>query len=523
FPLAYKENALGELPNPRFLPGSMFYPLILLKEKIMLFSSSILDRHLVQLDLSGKRLAEAYLLTQKGNTKLANRTMADYVKEINTALNLINEKLKSNLVQDSEMVILKRIFARHGILLEELGDKPIIENLKHRLSKMGFIPYYDLRENLGMSKYGRKVYRFDIKKKGEYEILLKSLENRSFYKDNLDIIVLQIDNQVKMFTSSQEGDYLSLNKVILDVGLHEISYNMIDSVNLVPDINSDSFKTTGSVIINSKNDEPTFVFNTTKQESSTLSFPITGFDNRSIYRVNFDFWIQSGQGPILQFEQNSDWDIKGERFMDVNKLFDKGNYNFYWNSASASINPRINTAEALLKITGEPWNNCFEILKDKNICLDKNANKVFNRESSFAVKNISVKRLLTDDIILRSPKTETATALLNNINLNQISPSLYEGELTLDRPVSLSLLTTFHPEWKLYLIKDGKTNLVSEDRHFLLNGYGNLWYLNESPGEYKIKIEFLPQKRFYQGIIVSIVGTMILIVISFKYYRRKNV
>jgi len=469
-----------------------------------------------------KRLAEAYLLTQKGNYKLANRVMVDYVEEVNAALNLIDKKLQSNLIQDSEIVILKRIFARHEIILEELGDKPIIENLKSRLSKIGFSPYFNLKEDLGMSKYGRKVYRFDIKKKGEYEILLKSLKNRSFYKGDLDAITLQIDDRVKTFATSQKGDFLSLNKVLLDIGLHEISYNMIDSVNLAPDIDSNSFKTTGSVIMDSKNDEPTFVFNTTKQESSTLSFPITSFDNHSIYRVNFDFWIQSGQGPILQFEQNSDWDIKGKRFMDVNRLFDKGDYNFYWNSASVSINPRVNATDALLKIIGEPWNNCFDILRNKKICLDKNTNKMFNRESNFVVRNISVRRLFTDDIILRAPEITTAAAFLNDVNLNQISPSLYEGELTLEQPLSLSLLTTFHPEWKLYLIKDGKTEIVPEDRHFLLNGYGNTWYLNEGSGKYKIKIEFLPQKRFYQGIIVSITGTMLLVGVSITYYRRRH-
>lgn len=518
FPLAYKENALAELPQPRFLPGSIFYPLILVKERMSIFASPVLNLHNSLLDFSGKRLAEAYLLTKNGNTKLANNAKENYLQEINSALDVVGENQKADLIDDAEMLILKRIFTRHEIILEELGDKSNLENLKTRLSKMGFIPYFELKEELGMSKYGRKIYRFDIKKKDNYEILLRGERNQLLYEDNLRSIALQIDNDVIVRSTNQAGEFMSLGRIALDEGLHEISYGMNDSINLVPE--PGSFETTGKVKIDNTGGDYSFTFSTTKQDSSTLSFPITGFDSNSIYRIDFDFWIQYGQGPILQFEQDSDWDLKEERFMDVNKLFDKGNYSFFWNSASEPLRPRQNTKNALVRIVVEPWNNCLEILRNENVCINSLFRRPFNRESSVIIKNISVKRPFTDEIFLHPAISNAQPTHIAKVALNQISPSLYEGELKIDQPVLFSLLTTFHPEWKLYLTKDGKTEVVPEANHFLVNGYGNSWYLDQGPGEYKLKIQFSPQTRFYKGIIVSLVGTMILTLITIINYRR---
>ena len=100
------------------------------------------------------------------------------------------------------------------------------------------------------------------------------------------------------------------------------------------------------------------------------------------------------------------------------------------------------------------------------------------------------------------------------LNIKQLSPSYYEGTLPLDGPTSLIFLATFHPEWKVSLTKDNKTEVISEDNHFLANGYGNLWYLDKASGEYDIKIEFLPQNRFYKGITFSVVGGGIIAVLA---------
>ena len=521
-PLAYKENALAELPRPRFLPDSPLYFLIVLKEKIQIFSTPILDKYSAELDLAGKRLVEAYILTKKGNLNLVNRTMDRYLNKLDIALSLIDQKQKSGLINNTEKLILQQIFARQEIILADLNDINNLNKLKAKLSKMGFIPYYDLKEEAGMRMYNRRIYRFDVQKEGFYEILLKDFKSKELYQDNLKFIPIQIDDNIKTLKVSENGDFMSLGYVKLLPGLHEFSYDPVDSINLNPEITSDDWVKSGLVNVVKDGSQNALEFTTTKDGFSSISFPLKDFNNTAIYRIDFDYWIKNGQGPILQVEQSSDWDVKGKRFMDIDKLYDKSNYSFYWNRASEIFLPRSNTNRAVIRIYAQPWNNCLGILIDKRTCQNKEIYQKYNRESDFVIKNLSVRRLFVNDIILRSSSVESVNPEIKKVSINQKSPSYYEGELNLDGPTSLFFLTTFHPEWKLSLIKDGKTKVVSEDKHFLANGYGNAWYLDENAGQYKIKIEFLPQGRFYRGIAISSTGTAFLIIVVFVYFRKKR-
>ncbi|MEK7550205.1 MAG: alpha-(1-_3)-arabinofuranosyltransferase family protein [Patescibacteria group bacterium] len=522
-PLAYKENALAELPRPRFLPDSLFYSLILIKEQVQLVSSPAMNKHFVELDHAGKRLSEAHRLTEKGNIKLANRMIANYSKRFDKAVEIINQRQVGGLVDKTEKLILKTMLARHEIVLKDLNNLSALENMKIKLSDLGFVPFYELKEDIGMSKYGRKVFRFDVQKDVEYEILLKNSPSDSQYQGGLKTLVFQIDNEVKVLSANLKMGFLSFGTIKLDKGLHEISYNMVDSVNLSPEIGSQEWQLTGSVKQIGDATQPVFDFHTSKTDSSSLSFNIKDFDKNSIYRVDFDYWIKKGRGPILQVMQDSDWDVNGRRYMSIDKIYDKDNYSFYWNSGSIFFEPRLNTTEAVVKINGEPWNNCLAILGDKVACKIKEIGEDYNRESDFAIRNISVKRLLVNDVFLRSIDiAKDGVRNRQKIDINQISPSYYEGRLLLNGPTSLVFLTTFHPEWKVSLTKDGVSYVLPEKRHFLANGYGNLWYLNEDPGEYLIKIEFIPQKRFYKGITFSAVATISSVVVGIFFLRKKR-
>jgi hypothetical protein len=521
-PLAYKENALAELPTPRFLPGSPFYFLILLKERLEIFSTPILDRYAVELEFASKRLVEVYMLSKVGNQDLINQAMNNYKDKLDVALTLIDQKQKAGLINNVDKLILQREFARHEIVLVDLKDEKTLNDLKAKLSKMGLIPYYDLKEEMGMSKYGRRVYRFDVQKENSYEILLKDFDSKELYGKKLDLIPIQIDDNVKLLKINKKGEFIFLGYIELTKGIHEISYNTMDSDNLVPEITSADWKKTGSVQLAKDGNQEALEFSIAKDGYSEISIPLKNFDNNAAYRIDFDYWIKNGQGPNLQFQQSSDWEVDGDRFMDINKLYGKGNYNFFWNEASETLWPRSNANEATIKIIGEPWNNCLEILGNWSSCQDKQISQKYNRDSDFIIKNISLKRLFVNDIFLKSSNVKLTDSRLTEVNINQNSPSYYEGELDLEGPTSLVFLTTFHPEWKLSLIKNGKTEVVSEDKHFLANGYGNLWYLDKEPGNYKIKIEFLPQRRFQKGIVISIIGTIVLTAVLFLYIRKKK-
>ena len=84
---------------------------------------------------------------------------------------------------------------------------------------------------------------------------------------------------------------------------------------------------------------------------------------------------------------------------------------------------------------------------------------------------------------------------------------------------------TFNKEWKLY----GKDNIyLPEAQHFLVNGYANAWLINpqdtNNNGSGQFTIEYIPQKFFYIGIIISIVSIFVCSAYGiYRFFRKKGI
>lgn len=530
FPLAFKENAAAELPVPRFLPGSILYPLVRIKEGITLISTPIMSRYQAELDLAGKRLVESFLLVKEGEMDLTEEPLTDYKKSLISIFQQIAERQRGGLIDDKEELILKQIFARHRLVLEQVVDSTSLStkktasetlfDLNKGLSTLGFAPYFSLIEDGEMSLLGRQVFKFNLAKEGKFELLLTDNDARILYPGNLERIPFQIDDRVEIRLGKPKGRFLSFGELNLSSGIHEISFNLIDSVNLVPKIGTQGWTLNGKISVGQEEGTSLFEINSGVHDSAEISAPIENFDSGSLYQIDFEFWVKKGQGPILQIMQDSDWEVKGKRFMEIDKLFDKGDYIFFWNPANILFKPRPNSTEAVFRILIEPWNNCLSILKNKIACQNKEIRKAYNRESQVLIRNIYVRRLLTNQVFLKS-SFEQRKQEIGKVQFSKVSPSKLEGKLTLNGPEFLVFLETFHPGWEVFLSRGKEKMTLSEENHFLANGYGNLWYIDVPPGDYHLSIEFLPQKRFYQGLWLSGFGWA-FILIGLTYLRVKK-
>lgn len=129
-----------------------------------------------------------------------------------------------------------------------------------------------------------------------------------------------------------------------------------------------------------------------------------------------------------------------------------------------------------------------------------------------------------------------------SINFNKINNTKYEINLKQASGVLPVVFSqNYNNGWKLYLNKSNKHILdflkpnIKEIDHFKVNGYSNLWLIpideicnninnckkNEN-GTYDLtlNLEFLPQKIFYIGEIISL-STLIFCIYLIYYYRRK--
>jgi len=180
-------------------------------------------------------------------------------------------------------------------------------------------------------------------------------------------------------------------------------------------------------------------------------------------------------------------------------------------------------------------------------------------------KNLQAQRILQSNLILKSIKNKNSDfeAQVPMITFLKINPTKYRIKVEgAKEPYTLIFSESFHKGWKAYInqnqssktknqnyyweeiinyfdgdIKEitsksifldrnifetvGKKQ-ISEERHFLVNGYANSWYI--TPGDvngeqdYELIIEFWPQRLFYIGLGIS--GLTLIICLFYLFIKK---
>jgi len=99
-------EALGQLTQVRFTPNEPLYPLISLKENVKrFFKPNAVTKAEFDLVLAGKRIKEAYLLTQKGKPQNCQATLEAYLEK----LNQVREGFKKAKAQGQDVIEIVRL------------------------------------------------------------------------------------------------------------------------------------------------------------------------------------------------------------------------------------------------------------------------------------------------------------------------------------------------------------------------------------------------------------------------------
>lgn len=110
----------------------------------------------------------------------------------------------------------------------------------------------------------------------------------------------------------------------------------------------------------------------------------------------------------------------------------------------------------------------------------------------------------------------------------KINPTKYHVDVKNAKvPYNLVFSESFSSDWKIYiktctisciLLQDWNLSPIPEERHFIVNGYANGWYIfpsdNKNKANYSIVIEYLPQRFLYIGGIISLLTLIVLLIYS---------
>lgn len=109
------------------------------------------------------------------------------------------------------------------------------------------------------------------------------------------------------------------------------------------------------------------------------------------------------------------------------------------------------------------------------------------------------------------------------ISYDKINPTKYKVTINnISESFFLNLMQSYDSNWKVYVLKKyGKTE-ISQDTHFMINGYANSWLVNKNdiPSDnINLVIEFNAQKKIY---LITILSVSILVLISLIYYLNRT-
>jgi len=114
----------------------------------------------------------------------------------------------------------------------------------------------------------------------------------------------------------------------------------------------------------------------------------------------------------------------------------------------------------------------------------------------------------------QSPSIPSAPSL----TFHKVDPTKYVADIeNATEPFFLSFLESYDDDWKASV---NGSYQIRDDQHFVANGFGNAWYINET-GKLTITIEYAPQRLFFYGSLISLT-TLIACVTYLAYSYTKT-
>lgn len=509
----YDQNLVqGVLPTVNYLPNSPLYPLIQFKEYLQQKEFQLPGENQA-LGFAGKRLTEASKILEKNPNYPISPIMKAYIGHLNEAVARISD-IELNVKEPSGL--LRQIFARQKIVLEQIMDRTTGQNraeagkalsaLKQKMILINLHTIYDLVSKKDLDS-GQQVYRFSLTKEGNYELLMADSNVASLYKDNLDQINLQIDNEIQTRKSQIKDNTLSFGFIHLKSGLHEISFPMQNSKNLITD-----------------NPERKIISEKYNQTISDIK--VDPFYPNSTYILTFDYWTEQGNELLVRAVQDSDpqdfsanGSLHNNKTLQLDEPVKQDKYNKYWKKYRTVITPRKNTNNFSFQIISTPYDDCVHFLS-RELCKKPEIRSNFQRTSIINVRNINISRALDNPLFLRSSSSNQLSQIIN-VDYTKKTPLEYEGNIILDKPGYLIFSETFNNNWKLTLFENNKQTDVPA--HFFANMYGNGWFIDKT-GAYKFEIRFSASKYITLGMYISVGGLIIFIGILLvnKYYKFRD-
>lgn len=508
--LSIKDSA-DNLPFVSTPPDSPLYLLVRIKE--YLYSLFLSSSNKLEFDkiLAGKRLKEAFSLLENNNIPKAIKSLeeagrkweiiksdwSDVGKRLSeTERSVALEELKAQIIID--IISLASLGEKY-----QYDDKGLAGTIKTLEDKLKLISREVFEQNLlnfdQKISASEAVYNVEIVLGGEYEIFLKGNEIL-FPTTDRDKLFFQIDGSSfhKITPVFLENNLISLGKVSLEKGFHQIIINLTPPPNLVKNgsFENELWKDLGifsplpsflpkySTGLSADRIDGKYSLKLMADKGSAyISYPIEEINRKDFYKISFSAKHLWGRPPTLMVWQNSSLNTRPVFNVDTN----------IWGPSTFIPD--------LIKINFQPipeWRNYEFVFKLNSAAKSWGIGFMIDGQADGGTANlfdkVSVEKVYFSPIILKRSIKEPQGELPKINFYNKGSARIDIETDPTKKPFLLVFSDGFHSGWKL----------STKAAHLKVNGYANSWLVDNSDDRKQtFSLEFSLQKIYIISVSVS--------------------
>jgi len=494
-------------PFVRVSPDSMFYPLILWKENNSLKNKKLLKRQLLDLQLlyASKRIKEIGIWGVKNNSwQISQRHFKEAME------NAIEIAAASDDSTNNLELVYEYILGFNKKITELSKTRPFWE--KNRIDSWNVI-FSSLETDTGKRyhspDYDNLSYTFHMPSYGNYKGYILFDQGQSLKENSVDLHVSFNNNQIATYSAKEIADKNILELGTFDIKAKEnnIAVRVNNKQNIIDNSGWNSVEPMQSVIVDSNG----ILFSRNlRLESRVVS------RNPVVYQ-EINKWIPGATYLLRIKHKEQDGGILHLRIREKKQMYNKINDSWYTKEEDIinyDINPKAQSSDFKLLITADK-----EAIGSSIYLSGTN--------ESVTVESVTLEKIIVPDIFFVASKDQEDSVVKQpTVSFTKENPTKYTVKVdNLKKPTFLVFSETFNKEWKLY----GKDNIyLPEAQHFLVNGYANAWLINpqdtNNNGSGQFTIEYIPQKFFYIGIIISIVSIFVCSAYGiYRFFRKKGI
>ncbi len=509
--LEYKEETF-KYYNPKLLPGSILYPIIVLREQqVKALSRDFLSLINFYITASNRRITEIkWMVDTKNRIEQILPTIERYRQTLRELAQELKQKDSAIIENRAAQRVMNNIIQQVN-LIDSVYSEPIMSIYQRQALSQSYNEITEI-ERLAKEKMWvtedmtNKRYIYDLPLTGEYEIYVKrgSLTNHVSDPKETTITFKDSPNVLKPITTV--GDWLSFGKINLTnkktfIGLKDGTMaNLIDST-------SPTFLDGKEGIIVDKNNV-TFTVDSLNK-CFYYQFHDLEYLNTQ-YVVSFSYRNFSDKNTLSFFNQ-----AEGDEFLRYSAKNSSLASFRYLNKFIKLITPKDGNVRLVF------CNGFLSINEIGNFQKQFDADLLPGSQTLIEIKNITFHKVAYPNIVFYKKQKDVDDS--NTVqNFVKKDPVTYEVDLAKNNtPASLIMRESFGKYWR---VCDEKSVCLpfGDQSHFQTGGFANAWYLKDHSLGEKLTIYYYPQRWYEIGTIITI-GSIVVILggVCLRLFIRK--